>query len=233
MSSLPRVFDFELVGTGAIPQDVIDRSRASASAVGYALGWSQGLRDARESIATERAEASEANRKLASQASTSVEALLVSIAAAAAQLEASAQLARERDEDAILAAAVEIAEALMGRELADTDRATRNALARALRLAPAHEPVTVRLNPTVYATMSEKGFDALLGAVVESSGRTIVFEPDPTLGVGDALATCTATSIDARLSEGVRRVREHLARASQGGREARELQHAQHAQESE
>jgi flagellar assembly protein FliH len=211
---LPNVFDFELVGTGAIPQDVIDESRASASAVGYALGWSQGLHDARESMSADRHHASDAAREIAEQTAKSAELLLRALADAVDQLENAVRKARCQDEDAILNAAVEVAEALIGRELTDRDEATRTALARALRLAPAHESVTVRLNPAVFGALSQDDFEGLLAAVSESAGRTINFEPDPTLAVGDALATSAATSIDARLSDGLHRVREHLARTT-------------------
>jgi flagellar assembly protein FliH len=214
---LPNVFDFELVGGGAIPQDVIDESRASASAVGYALGWSQGLHDARESMATDRQRANDAGRELAEQTAGSARLLLQALAEAVDQLEHAAREARVQDEDAILHAAVDVAEALIGRELTDDNLATRSALARALGLAPAHEAVTVRLNPAVFGALSEDDFQGLLAAVSESSGRSIKFEPDPTLAVGDALASSTATSIDARLGEGLRRVREHLSRTTDAG----------------
>lgn len=211
---MPNVFDFELVGAGAIPQDVIDSSRASASAVGYALGWSQGLHDARESMSVERDQAQIAACALADQTRAAAQLLLSALAEAVDQLESAAREARAQDEDAILRAAVEIAEALIGYELADIDQATRSALARALRLAPAHEPVTVRLNPAVFSAASGDDFQSLLASVSASAGRTITFEPDPTLAVGDALATSAATSIDARLGEGLRRVRELLVRTT-------------------
>jgi flagellar assembly protein FliH len=211
---LPEVFDFQLVGAGAIPQGVIDESRASASAVGYALGWSQGLHDARESISSERELATQRARELAEQTADSAQLLLKSLANAVDQLEDAVRQARVQDEDAILHAAVDIAEALVGHELADVDSATRSALARALRLAPAHEAVTVRLNPGVFGALSADDFQALLASVSETSGRTIRFEPDPTLAVGDALANSAATSIDARVGEGIKRVRALLSRTT-------------------
>jgi flagellar assembly protein FliH len=209
---LPDVINFELVGTSAIPAELIERSQADASAVGYAHGWSQGLREARESM---QAQAAAARAEVAAErarARAELSTLLSTLAAAAAELQAEANRAAERDENAILVAAVEIAEALVGHQLRDVTAETISALARALRLAPGAEPVTLRLNADVYQQLSSDGFSAVLDSVLETTGRSIAFAPDSGLAVGDVIAVSSATTVDARISEGIRRVREQVAR---------------------
>ena len=114
--------------------------------------------------------------------------------------------------DQILAAAVQLAEALLGRELRDPEVAAPAALARVLRLAPPHEPVTVWLHPADHQTLTAPAGAALIGSVEGATGRGLSFEVDPELQPGDARARCGSTTIDARLSAGVDRLREYLSR---------------------
>lgn len=81
-----------------------------------------------------------------------------------------------------------------------------------LRLAPTNEPVTVWLNPVDYDTLTGSAGACLIGSVEGATGRGITFETDPGLQAGDALARCASTTIDARLCEGVTRLREYLNR---------------------
>jgi flagellar assembly protein FliH len=210
MSSLPDLVSFELAGTGAIPDRLLSQSRSAAAAVGYAHGWSQGLREARESLLAERLAAREAQRRFSADRRAALHDALTSLTSAASQLEAAAAPTSSHIEDAIIAAAVEIAEALIGRELADRDEATRDSIARALRLAPAGEPVTVRINSEIHADLNDADITDLIFSIADAAGRDITFEADPTLAVGDAIAQSGATTIDARLSAGIRRVKEHL-----------------------
>jgi flagellar assembly protein FliH len=203
---LPELLSFEVAGAGAIPERLLAASRAEASAVGYAHGWSTGIREARASMAAEVAQAGAAQRQLADDRQAALSAALRSVTHAANTLEAGLAPSFDEIERLILGAAVEIAEALVGRELRDVDEAGRAALARALQLVPQGESVTIRLHPEVYAALTDNEQPSQ-----PISGRTITLEPDSTLARGDAVAVCGATTIDARLAEGVRRVRERLA----------------------
>jgi flagellar assembly protein FliH len=209
---LPEALAFEFFSEAAVPDGLVEQAREQARAIGYAQGWSHGVREAAAGQAGERA-AAHADRELLLVAyQQQVASALNALHSAAADLRQSALAITDQIEDQILAAAVELAEALLGRALTDPDVAAPAALARVLRLAPANEPVTVWLSPADFETLTAPAGTALVSSVEGASGRGIVFETDPALQAGDAVARCASTTIDARLSEGVARLREYLSR---------------------
>jgi flagellar assembly protein FliH len=212
---LPDLLDFALTGSGSIPSDVLDRARTSAQAVGYSQGWAQGVRDAQESMRGEVLAAAQDNAAFLQRAQAELQVALQSLAQVADRLDADAVSASHDLEDLVLATAVEIAEALIGSQLADTTSATRDALARILNLAPGREALVVRINSAVHAELAAHDFQGLLASVSATNGGSITFEADPTLAVGDAIARVGSSTIDARLSEGLRAIRAHLAATSQ------------------
>jgi flagellar assembly protein FliH len=209
---LPDTLAFEFISDAAVPDGLIEQARDQARAVGYAQGWSQGSQKAAEAAATELAAARAGLELSLAAQQQQVDSAVQALRSAAAELGQATLRVTDQIEDQILAAAVELAEALLGRELRDPDVAAPAALARILRLAPASEPVTVWLNPADYDTLTGSKGTALIGSVEGASGRSITFETDPGLRAGDAVARCASTTIDARLAEGVARLREHLSR---------------------
>ncbi|MEO7262388.1 MAG: FliH/SctL family protein [Jatrophihabitantaceae bacterium] len=208
---MPDTIAFEFISDPGVPDRLIEQARGQARAVGYAQGWSQGSREAAATGATELA-AADAERELSLAAHRQLLASAVqALQDAAADVRHTTMSITTQIEDQILAAAVELAEALLGRALRDPDVAAPAALARILRLAPAGEPVTVWLNPVDYGTLTGSTGAGLIGSVEGATGRSITFETDPDLQAGDALARCASTTIDARLAEGVERLREYLA----------------------
>ena len=209
---MPEALAFDFTSDAAVPGQLVEQARAEARAVGYAQGWAHGLRDATESQAGERAAAVADRALLRSRQEQQVASALQALQEAAADLRQSTMRVTDDIEDQILSAAVEVAEALLGRELRDRDVAASAALARVLQLAPANEPVTVWLHPADHETLTAPPGTALIGSVESATGRGLAFEIDPELQPGDARARCGSTTIDARLSAGVARLREHLAR---------------------
>jgi flagellar assembly protein FliH len=121
--------------------------------------------------------------------------------------EAEALAAREATafadiEDQVVAAAVRIAEVIVGRELAQPDDHGRDAIARALALAPVHGDVTVRLHPADIAVMGDPASLA--------PGRVLVIVPDPSLTPGDCIVAVASCRIDARVGAALERAREVL-----------------------
>ncbi len=109
--------------------------------------------------------------------------------------------AREDVEDAVVATAFRIAEVIVGREIADPDTRGRDAVARALALAPDHGLVTARLHPADYTVIDPEQL---------SLGRAIELVPDPSVSPGDCVLEVGACRVDARIDAALQRVREVL-----------------------
>ena len=149
---------------------------------GYADGYQQGIA------------AAEGHANLLGQ-------LVQRLAAAADELSAREATARADIEDQVVATALQIAEVLIGHELAQPDGRGRDAIARALALAPERGHVTARLHPADIAVIDPA---AML------VGRTIDIVSDPTLAPGDCIVDVGACRVDARIGPALERAREVL-----------------------
>ena len=203
---------FDFTSDAAVPDRLVEQARAEARAVGYAQGWTHGLRSAADSQLAEQAAAAAERAALRVRQEQQVASVLQALEQAAADLRQSTLSITDDITDQVLAAAVQLAEALLGRELRDPAVAAPAALARVLGLAPAEEPVTVWLSAPDHQTLTAPAGAALVGSVEGATGRALTFEVDPELRPGDARARCGSTTIDARLSAGVDRLREYLTR---------------------
>jgi flagellar assembly protein FliH len=134
-----------------------------------------------------------------------VEQALVAISLAVADLERQMLPVAAEFENLIVETAFTLAEAIIGREPALATEPGRDAMARALALAPSGRPVTVRLHPADHETVTggQPG-------PVEIEGRSVMLLADPSLQPGDAIAECDATIIDARIAPALARAREVL-----------------------
>lgn len=97
--------------------------------------------------------------------------------------------------------ALEIAEAVIAREVRTSIDPGADAIARCLELAPESGDIVARLHPADLAQ---------LGQVTGLAERKLSVAADPTLQRGDAIVTVDDATIDARLSESLRRVTEAL-----------------------
>lgn len=190
------------------PSELTDRVREQARATGYAEGWSQGQRAAQEA-ARAVAEQQSASALIAELARTAgLERGIGALVRAATELEQRVATDIAEVEDAVLHAAVQIAEALLGRELAGGAVLGEDALRRAMALVPPDGPVTVRLNPADYTAVTGSSEPEYEQAY---QGRRVLLRPDPVLAPGDAVAECGATTVDAGLAAAVARVRKALS----------------------
>jgi flagellar assembly protein FliH len=199
--------EFQL--TGGVPVEYLEAAQRQARAVGYAQGWTQGLREAAASQAVvaeqARIEQDAAARRHAAQVDSAIQAVL----RAAEQVRQTVVEVTDQLSDRMLAAAVELAAVLLGQQLADPEVAASAALRRVLDELPAGQPVTIRLSPQDYATLTGPVGAELIAAVEANAASRISLESDPTLSPGDALARSAATSIDARLTAALARLREY------------------------
>jgi flagellar assembly protein FliH len=194
-------FDAGFAQYAALPADMVAKLRSEAQATGYAAGWAEGRqaaelasRDARDAFAAEAAEITAAQEKSARR-------VLSALAAAVERFEQRAAPAVEDLERDLVAAAFALAEAIVGRELATAVEPGRDALARALALAPAGRGAVARLNPADAAT---------LPGTVTVDGRDIVVVADPALAPGDSVVECEASTIESRLDAALERARQAL-----------------------
>jgi len=151
---------------------------------GYAAGYAHGIDDARRHV--------ELLGQLVQQLGREADAFATR-----------ETTARTDIEDQVVAAAMQIAEVLVGHELERPDGRGRDAIARALALAPAHGDVTARLHPADIAVLGDPS--------TLSPGRVLVIVPDPSLSPGDCIVDVAACRIDARVSAAIDRAREVLA----------------------
>ncbi|HEY8532320.1 MAG TPA: FliH/SctL family protein [Micromonospora sp.] len=185
----------------------IQSVQEQARAAGYAEGWAQGQRAAAAAARAEAERAAEARKRAEAEAEMKLARALEALARAAAQLEARTAPTISMMEELIIAAALELTEALLGRELATVDTRARDALRRALSLTPPAEPVVVRLHPEDYHTLLRDDWTNEFHV----DGRTVQLQPDPSLSPGDAIAEAGATTVDATLPAALARVKEVLA----------------------
>jgi flagellar assembly protein FliH len=164
---------------------------------GYADGHREGLEAAAEASRRAEETASAARAAEAAERREALARALVALGRAAHQLEERQATAAPDIEHAVVAAGFALAEVLLGREPATP----RDAVARVLRLAPAGQPVTLRLHPS----------DAAAVDVSEWTGRELVIAPDDRVERGGCIAEAGATRIDGQLSAALARVREALA----------------------
>jgi flagellar assembly protein FliH len=109
-------------------------------------------------------------------------------------------------QEAVLAHAFELAEAIVGRVVDDPEGRGADALQRAMNAAPEHGDIVVSLHPEDYRQ--------LVGTATEADynyeGRPVHLRPDPALQPGDAVAETGTTTVDASIAAAVRRAREAL-----------------------
>jgi flagellar assembly protein FliH len=194
-------FDAGFAQHAALPEDVVDKLRADAQAAGYAAGWSEGrqaaelaAREAREAFAAEAAEITAAQEDSAHR-------VLAAVADAVERFERRATPAVENLQVELVEAAFALARHILGRELATAAEPGRDALARALALAPPGRSAVARLNP---------GDAATLPGTATVDGREVVVVADPALAPGDAIVECDASTIESRLDAALDRVRQAL-----------------------
>ena len=201
--------DFGVDLRSAVPVNgqLVRAAREAARTAGYAEGWAQGQRAARQAwqLAAEQRDAVE--RIEAQQRAEATRRVLAAVAAAAAGLDARQAPALRDVQEVILAAATQIAEAIVGYEITHGEQQGLAAVRRALALLPDGGPVTVRLHPEQYREVTAAAGD---DCVVD--GRRVTVRPDAELSPGDAVADYGSTTVDATVAAAVGRVRAELAR---------------------
>ncbi|MFE4468234.1 FliH/SctL family protein [Leifsonia sp. NPDC056824] len=168
---------------------------SSARARGFAAGYSEGLRRAEaEHQAAERARLQHWQAAEAESAAATRRAL-AALAAAAEGVRALAVPVVATADDALVEAALALAEAVLQREVADGHVDAADTLRRVIAATPAGELVSVRMHPD----------DAR--AVAQETGAFPEIVPDPSIAPSDAVAVLRDGWLDARIDAGLARAR--------------------------
>jgi flagellar assembly protein FliH len=184
----------------------VERAKQAARTAGYAEGWAQGQRAAalEAEAAAERARAVEQahDQRRAAALAQAVNAL----GRAVTNLETQLMPTMTELQEAVLAHAFELAEAIIGRVVDDPEGRGADALRRAMNAAPQHGRIVVSLHPDDYRNLvgTEPGGD------YNYQGRPVHLRPEPALHPGDAVAETGTTTVDASIAAAVRRAREAL-----------------------
>jgi flagellar assembly protein FliH len=173
-----------IVVSPALVESARQEGYVAGSEEGYAAGYAHGIDDARRHV--------ELLGRLVQQLGREADALAARETTARADLE-----------DQVVAAAMQIAEVIVGHDLAEPDGRGRDAIARALALAPVHGDITARLHPADIAVLGDPAALA--------PGRVLSIVADPALSPGDCIVDVAACRIDARVGAAIARAREVLA----------------------
>jgi flagellar assembly protein FliH len=181
------------LGLAAEAEDV----RAAARASGYAAGWAEGRRAAAAEALAEkvRLDAEDARLRLATRGRADV-----AITAAVEDWTRRTTPVLDDLADLVVDAALDLAEAIIGRELSASARpeTARLALRRALTPLAPGTPVVVRMNPVDLQSVDT-------GTAHE--GHLVQLVADPSLSSGDAVAEQEGATVDARISSALARAR--------------------------
>lgn len=179
------------------------RDRSAGYAAGFAAGWAAGARQAAaaadvvaEQVAARRHAEEEQRRAAVEQ----VMRLLDDAVAGARTRTAPVLAAAER---AMVDAAMQLAEAIIGAELSDAPTSARAAIARVMAQPLAEDVTTIRLSQRDLAVVRAEGFGDL------PAGIELV--ADPTLAPGDVVAAHPDGFIDGRIAAALQRAKEAVA----------------------
>lgn len=176
---------------------------AAERARGYADGYAEGLRRAAATLELTDAERRRAAGEALATGDRRLDQAVAALGRAVAEVNAVSAPVIDEADAILVAAALDLAEAVVGRELADGRVAAEEALRRALAELPRDRAATVLLHPADLAVVS---------AAVVPPG--VELEADPTARPGDAIVRFDDGWLDARIGTALARAREILT----GGR---------------
>ncbi|QGG94644.1 FliH/SctL family protein [Actinomarinicola tropica] len=214
VTDLPTVTITRPSGTGDPHTDALrtaawDEGYAAGRVEGRAAGHAEGLAAGRaEGLARGHAEGLAAGRDEARiEAVRDLAGALRALDAASAAADARDAVVLADIEAEVVDLALALAEAIIEREVRSVDDAARDAVRRALRLAPERGGLLVRLHPDDITH---------LGDLAElSPGRALEVVADPSVARGGCLIENDATQVDARIETALSRARAVLLGTSE------------------
>ena len=177
-----------------VDPEVVQLATDDGYRVGYQAGFDAALEDAAAAIDS---------REL--QRGNALNEVLETLSIAAMRIEEEHHEIVEEMQRQVIALAVEIAETLVGHEIAVATNVGLDALTRALQLAPTAKVVRAQLHPDDFATLTASH------EWERFADQGVSVLENPNLQRGDCIVDADATRIDARLAPALARVRETIA----------------------
>lgn len=183
-------------------RSLAERSHEVARAQGFATGWAEGVRASRARSSAAQDAAARAFEERSHRTLAEQQAALGALAAAVTRCEETTRALQEQLADRAVELALQIAEAVLGREVALSTDPAGDAVRRALTAVPVDVPFVLRLHPD----------DAALLDLTLLADRPVSVVGDPRLARGDAAVETESGWVDADLAGALARVREVLGR---------------------
>jgi len=174
-----------------------DQADADSRAAGHAAGYAAGLRAAGAELAGQKAALDAEHRAALLHDAARTDRAVAVLTACAAALDARLLPVVTDAQEAIAESALDLAETIIGAELADGERSAKAALGRALAVVDPAIIATVRLNPIDLSVLDE--------TVRAAAG--VSFTADASIARGDAIADLPLGYLDARIGTAVARAR--------------------------
>ncbi|MBF0672306.1 MAG: hypothetical protein IR160_06960 [Salinibacterium sp.] len=175
---------------------------AQARTRGHASGYAAGMRAAEETLQAERDRAAAEHAALMEATRKRADALTALLSAAVESVNQHVAPVLAEAQAAIAVASVDLAEAIIGVELADGPTSARAALKRALGDVDPAAVLRVRMHPDTLSALESLDPARL--------PEDISFVADPALAPGDAVAELPDGHLDARIGAAVARARAAL-----------------------
>jgi len=177
-----------------------EQARARGHAAGYAAGYAAGLRAAAAEVKEQKARLQAEHEAVVQNGRLRVERAIQALNAAASALQQRTAPVLAEAQDTLAAAAMDLAEAVLGCELADGSRSARAALSRALTGVDTATVQTVRMHPVDLSLLEPE--------VRRQAG--VQFVPDATLERGDAVTEFADGYLDAKIGSALARAKAAL-----------------------
>jgi flagellar assembly protein FliH len=202
----PAAFRVDLRRTAPMDSAPVERAKESARTAGYAEGWAQGQRAAAQAAQAAQEEQAAQEQAFDARREVALAQSVDAVGRAAAKLENQLMPTLQELQELILEHALELAEAIVGRELSNPEGRGTDAVRRAIAAAPEQGDIIVRLHPDDYRNIMGSATDA----DYNYEGRPVHLRPDPGLRPGDAVAETGSTTVDASIAAAFQRAREAL-----------------------